>query len=883
MRVSLSFARRAGSVALLLVIGCTSPPPPATDAGSIEDAGDLPDGGNDASLDAPACAAPDPFPVGDANGATSPLAAPSGEVRAGRIHAAELPVDPDDLATWRDGDYVLASERFAFVVSQPGNFEVYDPYGGRVRGMARNEGGTLVAPADFNLAMLGIARYVVGTDSVTVMSDGTDGGPAVVRARGPLAAIQALGPILEQTIRADLDGWQGALDYSLSPGDDFVEVSLTVRRGSGRSTSIPFVMAAFFQSFRMQSWTEQTAFVPPTMATPFVAFEDQDATSYAWAAVPESEGGPGELSLFFSTSGFDFYTVRASSVAACSEQRFALGRFVVGETNGLNGVQRVLWRERGEATRTVSGTLTSTDPAAIAGAHVHVTNAAGDVHYTRAVVDATGAFDLVVPSAAASVWVWREGAPREGPFAIPASGPMTIPLASLATLSIDVTDGSTGTAIPARVQTFPMGGAPPVAPAAFGERELGRGRSRMEFAPVSGHVDLRIAQGTYRLVVSHGWEMETHDQTLTVAAGETRAIAAALSRSFDTPGLMCADYHIHTHRSVDSEDSGRLKVSALAADGLEIAIRSDHEWVDDFAPVVHDLGLDDFVLGLAGEELTTFTYGHFGVFPLDVDRTRPSSGAVTWFDRFAPQVFEAVRNRSESPLLIINHPRAGGIRQGYFNEAGYNRTTGIATHPENWDESFDVVEVINSSSFADNRDETVADWFSLLNAGRHVMMVGSSDSHHTHGDPVGYPRTCLWIGEDDVHAIDGDQVRDVTHAGTSFVTGGIYLEVTGPGGARPGATATGVGARTQIHVVVRAPSFVDVDQLEVIVDGTTTETIPIAPPVDPMDPLRFEQDVDVDVAASGSWVVLHASGTDVPDIAYGGSPFGVTNPIFLTR
>lgn len=275
MGVSLSFVRRAGSVALLLALGCNSPPPPAADAGAIDDAGELPDGRSDASIDAPACAAPDPFPIGDANGAASPLAAPAGEVRAGRIHASELPPDPDELATWRDGDYVLANDRFAFVVSQPGSYEVYDPYGGRVRGMARIEGGALVEPADFNLVMLAVARWVVGADSVTVMSDGSDGGPAVLRARGPMRPIEALGPLLEQTIRADLDGWQGALDYSLSPGDDFVEVSITVRRGSGRSTSIPFVMAAFFQSFRMLSWTEQAAFVPPTMATPYVAFEDQ--------------------------------------------------------------------------------------------------------------------------------------------------------------------------------------------------------------------------------------------------------------------------------------------------------------------------------------------------------------------------------------------------------------------------------------------------------------------------------------------------------------------------------------------------------------------------------------------------------------------------------
>lgn len=872
-----------GRVALFscLVLACTTPPPP-DDAASIDDGGPV-----DANLDAPACPAPDPYPIGSATGHAMPLGAAVGEARAGLIHAADLPADPSNLATWRDGDFVLANDHLAFVISQPGNQEVYDPYGGRVRGIARLESGALVHPADFNLAMLGVSRFVVAADSVSVLQDGSDGHEAIVRVRGPLAGIEALGPLLETLIRTDLMGWPAALDYVLAPNDDGIEVRLSVRRPSAtRSLNVPFATTAFFQSFRMPSWTELGGFVPPTGSPRFVVFEDADATSYAWAAVPMADGSPGMVAPFYSTGGFDFYTSPGASIAGCSEHTFVLGRFVVGETDGLNGVQRVVWRELGDATRHVTGTVTSSDPAAIAGAHLHVTDAAGTTHLTRATLDATGAFDLVVPTSAASAWIWREGAPLEGPFAIPASGPMTIPVASLATVTVDVTDAASSTPLPARVQIFPVGSDPPVAPDAFGERVLGRGRSRMEFAPVSGHVVLRVAPGMYRLVVSHGWEMEIHDQTFTLAAGESRNVSAALVRSLDTPGVMCADYHIHTHRSVDSEDTGALKVSALAADGLEIAIRSDHEWVNDFAPIVHDLGLDDFVVGLAGEELTTFTYGHFGVFPLVPD-TRPSGGAVTWFDRFAPDVFGEVRARPEAPLLIINHPRAHGIRQGYFTETGYDATTGMVAHPENWDTEFDVVEVINSSSFDRNRGAggtgTVEDWYSLLAAGRRVMMVGSSDSHHTHGDPVGYPRTCLWIGTDDIHAVTGDMVRDVTRAGASFVMGGIYLDVTGPSSTRPGGAAHGVGMRTQLHAIVRAASFVDVDSLEVIVDGTTTETLPIPPQTDPGNPVRFEVDVDVDVAAAGSFVVLHASGGDTPDIAYGDQPFAVTNPIFLTR
>lgn len=873
-------ARRAALFAWL-VIACTTPPP--ADDASADDGGPI-----DASLDAPACAAPAPFPIGSATGHAAPLGAAVGEARAGLIHGAALPADPADLATWRDGDYVIANDHVAFVISQPGNHEVYDPYGGRIRGIARLDHGALTHPADFNLALLGLSRFVVATDSVSVLQDGSDGHDAIVRVRGPLVGIEALGPLLGTLIHTDLMDWPAALDYVLAPNEDGLEVRLTVRVGPlVRPANVMFGMTAFFQSFRMPSWTELGGFVPPTGSPRFVAFEDADATSYAWAAMPMSAGSGAVVVPFYSTGGFDFYTSPGASVPGCSEHTFVLGRFVVGETNGLNGVQRVVWRELGDATRPLTGTLTSTDPAAIAGARVHITDAAGTTHLTRTTVDASGAFDLVVPTAAASAWVWREGAPLEGPFAIPATGPMTIPLASLATVSVDVTDAVAGTALPARVQIFPIGASPPVAPPLFGERVLGSGRSRMEFAPVSGHVVLRVAPGMYRLVVSHGWEMEIHDQTFTLAAGETRSVAAALVRSFDSSGVMCADYHIHTHRSVDSEDTATLKVSALAADGLEIAIRSDHEWVDDFAPVVTSLGLGNFVLGLAGEELTTFTYGHFGVFPLVVDRSRPSAGAVSWFHRFAPEVFHDVRTRSESPLLIINHPRANGIRQGYFRETGYDAITGMVTHPENWDTEFDVVEVINSSSFDHNRGAggtgTVEDWYSLLSAGRHVMMVGSSDSHHTHGDPVGYPRTCLWIGTDDIHAVTGEMVRDVTRSGASFVMGGIDLDVLGPSSTRPGGTATGVGMRAQIHVRVRAASFIDVDSLEVIVDGTTTETLPLSVPTDPTNPVRFDGIVEVDVAATGSYVVLHASGGDTPNIAYGGQPFAVSNPIFLRR
>jgi hypothetical protein len=390
-----------------------------------------------------------------------------------------------------------------------------------------------------------------------------------------------------------------------------------------------------------------------------------------------------------------------------------------------------------------------------------------------------------------------------------------------------------------------------------------------------------LLPGDYLIRVTRGPEYEQIERELTIVADAETSRSIDLARVVPTPGVLCADYHIHTTRSIDSPDSGALKVASLVADGLEIAIRSDHEWVNDFQPVIDDLGLTAFARGLTGIELTTFTWGHFGVFPLEADRDRPSGGAFVWYDRDAPDVFDEVRARPEAPALIINHPRAGGIRQAYFSEAGYDPITGTASRPELWDDSFDVVEVFNADDFEAVREDVAVDWFSLLNQGRHVYAVGSSDSHDIRGTPVGWPRTCLLLGTDDPSTLAPEEVRDATRAGHSTVSGGIYATITGPDGVGPGEEASGVGPRASFEVRLFAAPHVAVERLEVIVDGETRELIDILPS-DAIDAVeRARATIEVDVATSGSWVVFHAA-ADAPYDTDGHRPFVVSNPIFVT-
>lgn len=836
-----------------------------------------PQGDADAGTDAPtmACEPLGPYDPPTSDGVAEPLAAVAGTARAGRIESAELPEDPFDLADWRDGDFVLSNGSVAVIVSDLGAGQVYDPYGGRVVGLAAVEAGALVAPADYNLLLSGIGRYGLATEAVGVVSDGSDGGPAVVRATGRLTAVRALADLLDAILPGDFTGFPAAIDYALRPDADVLEVTMFVRAGPRGLRASLGTMQVFFQAYRTPAWRPGSGFGDASGALPYLAFEDSDSTSFAWLG-PEGE----LLNPLFGTSGVDIFTSGALTIGPCGERELPVGRMAIGGP-GLAGVQRVVALLEGTATRPLTGSVTNADGSPATDVRVHVTTSDGE-HLTRFYPAADGSFSLEVDARAAELSAWREGQPVVGPIPVGAAA-IDVVMPQTGSLRVEALEAGALTAVPARIEVYPAAGEPPSPPSEWGEIVAGAGRSLLAF-PSDGVATLSLLPGDYHVVVERGPEYERFDPDVTIVAASTTDVRAELERVVPTPGILCADYHIHSHRSIDSADPSDDKIRSLAADGLEIAIRSEHEWVSDYQPVVDSLGLGAFVRGFAGLELTTFTWGHFGVFPLTVDRTRASGGAVTWYDRLAPDVFDEVRARPESPALIINHPRAGGIRQGYFNEAGYDPLTGSLAHPELWDEDFTIVEVFNSGDFERFRDSTVQDWFGLLSSGRRVFAVGCSDSHDLRDAPVGYPRTCLSVGTDDPATLTATQVRDATQSGRSTVNGGIYLEVTGPGGAGPGEEASGAGARASLDVVLRAASHVEVSRLEVIVDGATTETIPIRPEdADLTDPVvRARATLEVDVAPTGSWVVLHAAGDAAFD-ANGHRPFVVSNPIFLTR
>nr|HEX4312974.1 CehA/McbA family metallohydrolase [Kofleriaceae bacterium] len=862
--------------------------------------------GNDhgVSSDAPTACPLTPFAEGSLTGHPDPLHAAATEARAGRIHAADLPAVPSGLVTWHDNDFVLANSKVALVIEDVGDSDLYDPWGGRPVGLAAMSNGALVQPDNFGEFFLLVGRSTPVTDSVTVLADGSTGGPAIIRAHGKLSPLPFYESIVGPIFSDPYDDMDAVIDYSLAPGAEAVDITIRIASPRPRDTVIPSTMHALMYTKRTPVYQPNRGF-SENLGESYLALVDDHATS--WAYLPAD--GPFHGSV--ATSGFVGSFTAGVTVPACGEVDHAHAQLVIGGP-GLDGivaaVDRTCAPPSGDAarpgvagpcgdtqqyaSRTVTGTVTR-GGAPAAGVRVHATDAAGD-YLTRASTGSDGSFALTVPAAAdVSLTTFSRGDAQGSAHVGTATAADAIALPATGTIHVDATDG--GVPAPVRVQVVPAAGQIiPTVPDYFGEPAIAANRLHVAFA-TTGSIDLPAPPGDWQVIVSRGYEYELVTQTVTVTAGATATVTAPLVRSVDTTGSLCGDFHVHTWRSNDSGDDSLQKVAQAVSDGVELPVRSDHEWVADFSAEIAQLGVGAWASALGSVELTSFqVWGHMGVFPLVPDPNGVNAGAPRWqtfptaaspdtpFVTMSPTaVFQAVRARPEAPVIIINHPH-GPVN--YFPYVGYDAATGIPTDTADWDTKFTLVEVFNNSSWTENRSGTVADWFGLLHAGRQVFATGSSDSHQLSTSPVGYPRTCVAVGTDDPRAATGPMVRDALAAGHAHVFGGIYVDAK-LGTAGGGDTTTGAGSLQMVDVTVQAASWVDVTSLDVVVDGQTVDTIPIMPgDADPTNPVvRYHAQVPVTVQATGGFIVIAAYGGKALEPVHPGLlPFGVAEPIFVT-
>jgi hypothetical protein len=812
------------------------------------------------------------FPGGGEGHADPFGAKASGQARAGRVRDASQVVLPaNGRVRPRVGDFVLANDKIAVYVAGRDRADGYIPFGGKVLAIEPvGDDGRPKGASQYGESLFLYGLQTVLPETVSVINDGSDGKAAIVRASGVLENV----PFTDifSALLPEKYGFPVAYDYVLEPGAEKLSVRVTMT--NTRTEAVDLTTSqnfGFFHDYRSATFTAEHGFDTASGDSAFVANDGADAAFLFRVPGKTIEAG-------ISVSGFQLFRVKGGSLDACQTKTFDFVDIVSGAP-GIDGVLEASRRAYGEpAWREVRGQVTESDGGPpVAGALVHAT--APDGRYlTRARTDTSGAFVLHVPAGAAALVPTARG------FALPAPTPLgegdasvTLTVPRQATLVVTAKDALSGEVLPARVQVVPEASFA-AAPKEFGAPDEARGRLHQAFT-TTGSVELLVPPGQHRVIVTRGYEYEVYDQPITVTAGETTPVEASLARSVDSTGVMCADFHIHSFFSVDSHDTVVEKVKSAVADGLDIPVSSEHDWIVDFQPIITQLGLQKWAFGFASEELTTFTYGHFGVIPIVPRPEQVNMGAVDWTRKSPAQLFSDVAALPEQPILIVNHP-SGGSFAGYFSQSVLDRATGKGT-PDLWSEAFHGIEVFNASDFESNREGSVADWFALLNAGKAFFAVGSSDSHHIRTAPVGYPRTCMRLGHDDPAQVSASGVRDILRSGAATISGGLLMEVVGPGGIGPGGTATA----GEYQVTVRSPSWIEASTLEVIVDGATTQMIDLTAASAGAGKL-YEAKVSVTGTASRPrhWVVFHArgpAGKDLAPLHPGDRPFAVSNPIWF--
>ncbi len=828
-------------------------------------------------------ACPLAFSDGDPDGHLQPLGSTPDEARAGRLRAQDLPVVPSGLITWSEGDFVIANDHIALVIEDAGASDLYDPWGGRPVGLARIQDGVMVEPNNFGEVFLLTGRSTVVTESVSVINDGSDGKPAIIRARGKLHPLPFFENLIAVVFNDQLTDIEAAIDYELAPGADHVDVRMRYASPRTEEQELQTTLHALMYTGRTPLFQPGRGFDDSLSQTPYVVLVDDAATS--WAYLP----GEGTLGSSLSTSGFVGAFSPGFTIPACGTVERLHARIAIGK--GLDGTIVAAETIAGGELREITGSVTR-GKVGVPFAHVHAHDTAGN-YFTRGLTDASGAFTLHVPASAdVTLDAYKRGDALVTEHLGSAAGPVTLAMPAIGSVAISISDGASTS--PGRVQLVPVDGTTlPTVPRAFGEEPILDNRLHVVYS-VEGSLTVPVPPGRWEVIVSRGYEWELYRQTIDVAPGALVQVNAVLDHSVDTTGVQCADFHIHTWRSNDSGDNATVKLKQAIADGLELPVRSDHEYVSDFSQEIESVGGSAYARGFGSIELTSFeVWGHMGVFPLTPDPTAVNAGAPKWqtfptnealdtpFETLSPpKVFDAVRARPEAPVVIINHPRGP---TNYFGYVGYDAATGLADSVADWDTKFTLVEVFNDASWISNRNTHVADWFGLLKAGRKIFAVGSSDSHGMSTSPVGYPRTCLPLGTDDPRALTVNQVRDTLAAGHGVVSGGIYVSAK-LGTAGPGDTTTGAGTPQMVDVTVQAASWIDVDGIDVVVDGETVDRIAVMPSdAVPNTAIRWRGQVPVQVRATGGFVVIAAyAQRPLEPVHPGRIPFGVANPIFVT-
>ncbi len=455
--------------------------------------------------------------------------------------------------------------------------------------------------------------------------------------------------------------------------------------------------------------------------------------------------------------------------------------------------------------------------------------------------------------------------------AVPAAWPK---LEAAATLRFAVTEKGTGRALPARVLVRGVKGTPDPD---WGDDPDGGAALNVIYSE-TGAGERPVPPGRYRITIDRGFEYTAYEKDLEIVAGRTARVSIELERVVDTKGWISADLHLHAMPSPDAIQPLADRVRALVAAGVEVGVATDHNKVTDYRPVIDELKVRPWIASVIGDEITTRDpyYGHFNAFPL------PAGAAPVPYRGVTPgEIFAAARAEGSlgpGTVVQVNHPRMARI--GYLDLLRFDRddVKGWQAKVPLGELGFDAIEVFNGDHYAmiPKVEDCMRDWYALLDAGYHVTATGNSDSHKLTFHEPGVPRNLVAVPNDDPAAFDERAFVAAVRQGRVVVSSGPFLRLEANG---KGVGDTIAAGRAEVTIVVDAPAWVDVSQVQLVRRG---ELIGEWAAPFPKGPHRVEIHATHPLR-KGDWIIAIARGEKPMGYLHrpNARPFAFTNPIWV--
>ncbi len=381
----------------------------------------------------------------------------------------------------------------------------------------------------------------------------------------------------------------------------------------------------------------------------------------------------------------------------------------------------------------------------------------------------------------------------------------------------------------------------------------------------TGLAEFGLPAGKYTIYAGRGFEYSLAAADVTLAAGDEKSLKLSIRRETPTEGYVACDTHVHTlTHSGHGDATVQERMITLAAEGIELPIATDHNVHIDHEPFAREMNVRRYLTPVIGNEVTT-PVGHFNIFPVRPGAEIPNYRLRDWYT-----ILEGIYRTPGVKVSILNHARDvhSGVRPfapKLFNDVAGEQLKG-------WSMGFNAMEVVNSSATQSDPLRLFFDWMALLNRGRNVTPVGSSDSHDVARHFVGQGRTYIRCDDRDPGAIDVDMAVNNFVQGRVMVSYGLLAELTVEGKYGSGELARATGDAVTVAARVLGPHWIQASKVTLYANGVAIREADVV--------ADGRRDLPAGVKWRGSWT-LPKPEHDVYLVAIAIGP-GISGPYWKT-